>query len=237
MIFNFEERPSDSPFVEVVWRDHCEGEGPFISMATSHWQLVVTRDESGTRCIVRGPETRATPAYAPSGVEHFGIYFKPGVVMPQFPASQIRDGLVELPEARSGSFWLHGSAWQAPDFENVDTFVNRLVHEGLLVRDLVVEAALRPEAQGLSARSIQRRFLRATGLTRGALAQIDRARHAAILLRQGVSIADTVDLAGYSDQPHLTRSLKHYTGQTPAQLLRKNRTDQLSFLAGLNETS
>lgn len=237
MIFNFEERPSDSPFVEVVWRDHCVGEGPFTSMATSHWQMVVTRQEGRTRLIVRGPETKATPAYCPPGAEHFGIYFKRGVVLPHLPASEIRDGLVDLPEARRGSVWLYGSAWQIPDFENADTFVNRLVHEGLLMRDPVIEAALRPGAQSLSARSVQRRFLRGTGLTRGALAQIDRARHATMLLRQGVSIPDTVDLAGYSDQPHLTRSLKYYIGQTPAQLQRKSQTDQLSFLAGLHEST
>jgi hypothetical protein len=35
------------------------------------------------------------------------------------------------------------------------------------------------------------------------------------------SILDTVDLAGYADQPHLTGSLKRYMGQTPAQILRE----------------
>jgi methylphosphotriester-DNA--protein-cysteine methyltransferase len=40
------------------------------------------------------------------------------------------------------------------------------------------------------------------------------------LLQQGVSILDTVDQAGYFDQPHLTRALKHLMGQTPAQIIR-----------------
>src|SRR5579859_5293941 len=60
--------------------------------------------------------------------------------------------------------------------------------------------------------------------------QIERARYATCLLQQGVSILDTVEQAGYFDQPHLTRSLKHYIGQTPAQILQKSRPEQISFL-------
>jgi methylphosphotriester-DNA--protein-cysteine methyltransferase len=82
----------------------------------------------------------------------------------------------------------------------------------------------------LSIRSRQRKFLQATGLTHGAVSQIDRARYATILLKQGRSILDTVYQAGYSDQPHLTRSLKYYIGQTPAQLIRERESTQLSFL-------
>ena len=233
MIFNFMERPSDSPFVEVIWRNFCESGGSFISMATSHWQMVVTIHEGKTKITVRGPETKATPAFCPPGAEHFGIYFKHGVVMPQLPASQYRDGMVDLPEARSDSFWLNGSAWQFPNYGNADTFIDRLVRGGLLIREPVVDTVLRSDLQELSIRSVQRRFLRATGLTRGALSQIDRARHATGLLQQGVSIVDTVDQAGYADQPHLTRSLKHFIGLTPAQLLRNREPEQLSFLSKL----
>jgi methylphosphotriester-DNA--protein-cysteine methyltransferase len=49
--------------------------------------------------------------------------------------------------------------------------------------------------------------LRATGLPLRALQSIERARHAAALLQQGVSLLDTVEEAGYFDQSHLTRML------------------------------
>jgi methylphosphotriester-DNA--protein-cysteine methyltransferase len=77
-------------------------------------------------------------------------------------------------------------------------------------------------------RSAQRHFLRATGITHNAIRRIERARHATNLLRQGVAIADAVYEAGYFDQAHLTRSLKHLIGQTPAQIIRAE--EQLSFL-------
>jgi hypothetical protein len=39
----FDDRPSDSPFVERVWRCHSERAGRFLSVASSHWEMVVTR--------------------------------------------------------------------------------------------------------------------------------------------------------------------------------------------------
>jgi methylphosphotriester-DNA--protein-cysteine methyltransferase len=58
-------------------------------------------------------------------------------------------------------------------------------------------------------------------LTHGTFAQIERAQQAVNLLERGLSIADAVYQAGYADQPHLTRSLRRFMGQTPAQILRK----------------
>jgi methylphosphotriester-DNA--protein-cysteine methyltransferase len=84
------------------------------------------------------------------------------------------------------------------------------------------------QGEVLSLRSAQRHFLRATGLTHSTVRQIERARHATNLLKQGVSILDTVYEAGYFDQAHLTRSLKYRIGQTPAEIVRGKQ--QLSFL-------
>lgn len=203
-------------------------------MATSHWQMVVSRVAGRTTLTMRGPETFATPAFCPPGAEHFGIYFKIGTVMPHLPTVRLRDGMLNFPEAGSYSFWLYGAAWQYPSYENAETFVDWLVRRELLLREPVVESALRPGQQELSERSVQRRFLRATGLTRGALSQIERARQATLLLQRGVPILDTVAIAGYADQPHLTRSLKRYIGKTPAQLNPSREIEQLSFLSRLN---
>src|SRR5512134_2750767 len=182
MIFNFEEKTSDSPFVETIWRNHSLSGGQFISMATSHWQMVVTRYEGNIKLTVRGPETRATPAYCPPGAEHFGIYFKHGAVLPHLSANDLRDGMIDLPEARSNSFWLQGSAWQFPDYENADTFVNRLARDGLLVSDPLVTAALENQLPETPSRTVRHRFLRATGLTQSHIWQMKRAQRAAALL-------------------------------------------------------
>jgi hypothetical protein len=165
----------------------------------------------------------------PPDAEWLGIRFKPGAFLPSWPARELVDGGVTLPEAMPASFWLEGSAWQVPDYENADTFVERLCRAGLLLIDPAVPAALRGELKNASLRTVQRRFLQAIGVTRSAARQIERARYAALLLKRGDSIADATYEAGYFDQPHLTRSLKRLIGQTPAELLRDG-SEQLSFL-------
>jgi AraC-like DNA-binding protein len=222
MKFTFDTRLSESPFVDSIWRTEIERGGYFTSLAESNWGIVITKQQGKTFFTVRGPETKAMPAPVPENAEIFGIVFKLGTFMPWLPARSLVDDELILPDATSQSFWLNGSAWQFPNYENADTFIDKLVRGGLLVSDPIVDAALQDRLPPMSVRHIQRRFLQSTGLTYNAIRQIKRARYAASLLEQGASILDAVYEAGYSDQPHLTRSLKHFIGQTPAQILRVN---------------
>lgn len=227
MMFRMEERSSDSPFVERVWRAQGEQTGIFLSQAKVYGEIVLTRYQGKTMLTVRGPETKATPMpFSWTGAEFLGIDLKLGAFLPHLPPGQLmnlRD--VNLPEASRTAFWLCGSAWPYPDYDNADTFVARLVREGLLMCDPVVEATLQGRPHGMSLRSVQYRFLQATGLTRRMIQQIERARQAAALLEQGRSISDVVYQAGYFDQPHLTRALKRFLGQTPAQLARGSQSE------------
>jgi len=230
MFLRFDERPSDSPFVERVWRCRSERAGSFSSIAESHWEMVVTRRRGETFLTVRGPETLATSMNCDADGEWLGIRFRHGALLPHLPASHLVDQGLNLPDASSRSFWLQSAAWEFPTYENADTFIARLVRECLLVREPVVEAAINGELSDLSLRTAQRHVLRTTGLTHSAIRQIERARYATLLLRQGVSILGAAHAAGYFDQPHLTRALRHYIGRTPAQLKDERRSGQLSFL-------
>ena len=178
---------------------------------------------------VRGPETKATMADCPAHGEWFGMYFKLGTFMPLMRSSDLRDrNDVTLPNATRRSFWLSGSAWDFPDFENAETFVKQLVRAGLIVTDRTVEGAVRGELQNVTTRTEQRHVLQVTGLTLGAICQIERARRATLLLKRGTPILDVVHEAGYYDQAHLTRSLQRFIGQTPARIARGEQ--QLSLL-------
>lgn len=230
MIFAVDERPSDSPFVERIWRARSEHGGPFLSIAMSHWEMVVTKIKGRTTVTVRGPETRATSLRCPAGGQWLGIRFQLGTIMPDLPAGALVDAATDLPEMGCHAFWLQGSAWEVPDFDNAEAFVNRLVRDGLLVRAPVVDAVLHRALNERSLRTAQRHFVRTTGLTRGAVRRIERARYATTLLQQGEPILDAVHAAGYFDQPHLTRSLKHFIGQTPAEILGGSKAAQLSLL-------
>jgi methylphosphotriester-DNA--protein-cysteine methyltransferase len=144
-------------------------------------------------------------------------------------SSDLRDrNDMTLPNATKRSFWLNGSAWDFPNFENMETFVHQLVRSGLMMSDRTVEGAIRGELQKVTTRTEQRRVLQVTGLTRGAIHQIERARRASYLLKQGSPILDVVHEAGYYDQAHLTRSLQRFIGLSPARIARGQ--EQLSFL-------
>jgi len=229
MLITFADRLSNSPVVDRVWRSHSEQAGVFHSIATAQWDLVVTRLQGRLSFTVHGPETKATMADLPPEGEWFGVRFKVGTFMPLMRCRDLRDrNDVTLPNATNRSFWLDGSAWEFPTFENAETFVQRLVRRGLIVADRSVEGIIRGDLQDLTPRTEQRRVLDVTGLTRGAICQIERARRATLLLQQGIPILDVVDRAGYYDQAHLTRSLQRFIGLTPARLARGG--PQLSLL-------
>jgi AraC-like DNA-binding protein len=222
MIFTLEEaRPADSPFIEKIWRVENEKRGEFTSVAAAHSEIVIAKFGGETIVTVRGPETKASPALIPEDSEFFGIVFKLGTFMPNLLPKNLMDRRdVYLPTARGDSFLLDSSQWEMPTFENADTFVARLIRQGLLIHEPTVEAALEGQPLDLSIRTLQYRFLQATGLTQNTIRQIERARRAMTLLQQGTPILDTVFETGYFDQPHMTRALKQYVGQTPAQITR-----------------
>lgn len=228
MILDFDTRGSDSPLVQSIWRSRSEGGGSFISTAVSQWEMVVTKQRDQLTLSVRGPETQASPAPVPEDAAFFGIIFKHGVFMPQLPKSELVDQEIHLNESIHNAFQFLGSSWQFPTFENVDTFVNRLVRADILSFDTLVEDALQGEMIPLSQRSIQRRFLHVTGLTYKTIKQIERAQQASSLLQSGMPITETAYAVGYFDQAHLTNALKRFYGQTPAQI-----ANQAQFHSGV----
>lgn len=215
-----QERSSDSPYVEAVTHGRTVGDDAVIRPAESHWHMVSVKQNGGARMVLVGPWTTAGIASWKEGAEIVWIRFKLGAFMPHLNARDLVDTELTLPDATSRSFWLKGSAWRFPDHDDIEAFVDRLVRDGILVRDPIVNAALRDRPQGLPSRTLRHRFLRATGQAQRQVRQVERAQQAAALLRQGKPIADAIYETGYFDQPHLTRSLKQWVGYTPAQILR-----------------
>lgn len=218
----FEGRTSDSPYIEIVWRGRVEQDYAPVCPADVRWNLLFTRYNGRIRVSAEGATSQFVPKTLFEGAEFLVIKFKLGVFMPYLPPGDLLNADAVLPQAAVQSFWLNGSAWQLPDFENVETFVGRMARTGLLVREPVVNGVLHEQQPDVSSRTVRRRFLYATGLTPTTIQQIERAQQAAALLEQGVPILDVVFQTGYADQPHLTRSLRRFIGQTPAQIARFN---------------
>jgi len=216
----YEERLSDSPYVDKIGRFRAEDAYAHVCTANVLWNMLLVRHQDKTSLSLWGPMTQSGLMNYPQGAEFMFIVFKLGTFMPRLPPNQLAGTGLILPDASSQSFWLDSAAWQYPDYENADTFVEWLARAGLLEHEPIVDSVIKDRVQEIPSRTMRHRFLRATGITKSYIRQLERAQQAAALLGQGVSILDTVYHAGYADQAHMTRSLKRFIGQTPAQLAR-----------------
>jgi AraC-like DNA-binding protein len=219
MDFTVKNQESSSPLVETVWSSQSTQAGSFTSLAVSLSELVFTSQQGTTTVMMRGPETRATTAHGPANAEFFGITFKLGVYMPALPPTHLLDRHSSLSSLGS-TFWLNDQALPIPDANDTDLFIERLVRLGLLRSEPTVEPLVRNELfeRLATIRTLQRRFVQATGLSHRAVQSIERARRAVALLEAGIAIPDVVHDLGYTDQAHLTKMLRYLVGRTPARI-------------------
>ena len=218
MGLRFTTRPSDSPWVDAVWTCTSDQVSEMTSVAATRCGLVFWECDGRHHAGVTGPETATGTAPVPEGASFVGIEFAIGVSLRGLPCPSLVDGGVELPDTTRRFFQLAGSRWERPGPDDAEALVEHLVRDGAVVRDPIVGEVVRGGRAELSDRTLERRFRAATGLTRGAVRQIERAREAAHLLAAGKAATDVVAALGYFDQPHLARALRRYVGRTATQL-------------------
>lgn len=98
----------------------------------------------------------------------------------------------------------------------------------LIVRSggrMTVEAIA--EAVGWSRRNLEQRFREEVGVTPKQACRLRRFELAVEMVRGEHSLAEAASVAGFADQPHLTREWRALTGQTPTQW---QREDTLAFI-------
>ena len=118
-----EERISDSPYVETITHGRTASDGSPIRPAEIHWHMVLVKQHGNIQLLVVGPWTSAGVISYTEGAEILWIKLKLGTFLPHLPTRDFLDAETILPPAAGQSFWLNGSAWQFPDYENADTFV------------------------------------------------------------------------------------------------------------------
>ncbi len=215
----FEGRESASPYIDRVWRGHNLEEYRPICPAETRWNLLFLKKGTAVKVSVEGAATGSFIKPEPAETDFFVVQFPLGVYLSCLPAGHLVNSDAKLPDASLRSFYLHGSSWEMPTYENVEILIERMVNQGVLVRDPLVTDVMKGYKPAVSERTVRRRFLHATGMTPTAIYQINRARQAALLLERGTAVLDVVYETGYADQSHLTRSLRRFLGQTPTQLI------------------
>jgi AraC-like DNA-binding protein len=217
-----EERLADSPLVAKIRRARYTADAHETALPDGSWDLLFVRRGDGPLMAIQTGQIAAPVAVdGHAGDEILTIAFKPEVYMPRTPGRMTLNQGLWRPVENDHSFWIDDERFEIPSFDNVEHLVAALARKGLLERDPVVSRALQGARQRLDERSIQRHFAEVTGLGLKTFQQIARAHEAGRLLRGGQTAAQVAAELDFSDQAHLTHSLKRFLGQTPRQIAKQ----------------
>lgn len=205
--------------MRCVWRARGDTDGQFIDPANEYWGIAFTRAASGAQvATLIGPSIQARTLDWHAGDEHWGLELEVDVVLRGLAKGPLIGRLVDI-QADDGWCEIGGLRISVPAYDGLEEFVERLARQGLLIGDPAIRAALGGGDPHYSERTMRRRFRATTGLGRKQIDQLRRAREAFALLQRGMRAAEVAATLGYTDQPHLTQSLRLLAGCTPAQIL------------------
>jgi len=175
-----------------------------------------------------GPDVTAAAVCLPAGSLTWGLRLRPGLAHALFgiPACQVQGQRIELSNLAAVPAWLLDRAHDQPaaalaelaqilsERAEVDTrqlqlaaSVDRAAQQGLSVSAIAAD-------HNLSQRSLHRLSQRWFGYSPKTLASIHRFSAAMRLVRTDRRLAEIAVVTGYSDQAHLARAVKRFTGST-----------------------
>ncbi len=213
-----DERSSDSPLVKAIVHMVYTKRAEDLVAPDGCWDILIIKHHGKRKVLLTGITTHPVVSANEPNDELLCISFKPGVHIPGLSPREMRDKGVMLPQTNNWSIGVGCERFEIPTFESADDFVEALAKRDLLVQDELVNSVLFGEPRAASLRSLQRHFIETTGVTLNFHLQIRRAHRAAQLLRDGNPAIEVAAETGYSDQPHMIRSLKFLLGQTPTQI-------------------
>lgn len=212
-------RTSDHPYIDRVWYSQNLTDGVYLATPDGSWDLIVGADQKGKKSMMlTGQATE--PAYIPyqANTSAVVISFAPGVFLPSMTAQLLVDRAIMLPTVDDDHFQLADHTFAFPAFDNAEELVEQMITAGILQHDALVTSHTTAQPKAASKRAVQRHFVQTTGLTPHQLKQIQRAQEAVRLLKDGKKPSDAAADAGYTDQPHLSKSLKKIMHRKPSDV-------------------
>lgn len=213
-------RPVDSPYLASISSIRFTAAGETLMRPDGCWDIAILKRGDDVQVLRTGLTTRSVTYQHDAGDEILVISFKPSTFMPLMPGEVMRDEGVMLEKFGRRNFWIGTDVREIPTFENADVFVDRLVRDGIVENNDIVASVVEGHPKAMSERTMQRHFLRTTGLTYKSFTLIERAQKAMSLLLMGRQAADVAFALGYTDQAHMINSLRAIMGQTPGQIAR-----------------
>lgn len=216
-----QERLTDiHPLVQSVNRTVFARDGQMTFLPDQAWDLTFIRNRHGLTVLRTGLTTRPVQFDYEEGDENFSISFRPHALMPLLPGDRMRDEGVMLEMVGPDRFMLGSDVFEIPRIDSVESFVARLLSRDAVETNPLVASVTAGQPMAATERTLQRHFLKTTGLTLKTFSQIARARQAMTMLGQGLAATEVAFTLGYADQSHLIRSLRTFMGATPGQIAR-----------------
>lgn len=211
-------RSSPHLLVDAVWTTQNVSDGVYSATPDGSWDLIVLVMPDGAQhMMITGQATKPMDVPYQKDTSSVVISFARGAYIPSY-AGKLVDSFEILPNADAKHFILCGQTFEFPSYEAAEALVEALVESGLLLADPVVYASSNNNTWASSKRSHQRHFAKHTGISEKYFDQIERAKTAVRQLKNGRAPRDVAADVGYSDQPHLARSLKKIMGVKPSDV-------------------
>jgi hypothetical protein len=212
-------RKPDNPYIETIWQTKNLTDGVYMATPDGSWDLIVMLGADGRKqMMLAGQATKTQPVPYTAGSGGIVISFAPGAYLEGYDLSKIVDSGEILPNIDEDHFIFLGNTFAFPTFDDAEEFVDELVQLGILKNDCVVNGVLQGAPPAMSDRAKQRHFAKTTGLTQKSFEQIERAKQAVMQLQQGKKPADVAADLGYTDQAHMTKSIKKLMDTTPTDV-------------------
>ena len=209
-----------SRYLDRVTLTRFAAAGETLIQPDNCWDIVVFNRDGAVQVLRTGLTTRPDVVEHEAGDEILTISFRPDTFMSLLPGETMRNKAMLLDRFGRRDIRIGADVREIPTFDNADVFVERLVRDGIVESNSVVASIVERRPKAMSERTMQRHFLKTTGLTYKHFTVIQRAQEATSLLRTGRPAADVAFALGYSDQAHMINSLKRTMGQTPGEIVR-----------------
>lgn len=224
-----------SDLIRCEWVRTCVGDG-VIDVLPDGCVDIVWRSDG--ELFVAGPDRAPVAHHHPADVEFVGVRLRPGTSASVLgvPVDELCDRQVPL-----SALWGRGAGRLAERLmESTPGERRRVLVEAALARALTDEldagvlaavSALEKETgaiadledrTGLSSRQLRRRFVQQVGYGPKTYQRVIRFRRFLALARTHRTpggLAGLAAVAGYSDQAHLTRECRRFSGRTPTQIV------------------
>ncbi|MER9775919.1 helix-turn-helix domain-containing protein [Mesorhizobium sp. M0220] len=212
------QRASSHPWIDTVWQTVCLEDGVYRATPDGSWDLILSVAPDGEPTIFLSGQA-AEPVDVPyvAGEHSVVISFAAHVYLAT--ESEVRTGAtIRLLPVQGEHFNLDGTDLPLPTFANAEDLIDRMIRAGLLKSDDLVARAFSERPKAASKRSVQQHFKRTTGITMKDFQMIRRAQEAVRRLKSGEAPAAVAADLGFSDQPHMIKSIKNIMGHLPSDL-------------------